>query len=145
MNIIELIQKHKISIIVIILVIIIIYLSHTYYSIQESMIAGMWEAPDNFCDEAGIDHMYVKIGDKEDGYYKTCIIMIENNKVILDETIGINFNILLPKKVINTTITMDKDIELMPASMYCTIDLNNGVMVWKDDDKEYGRFHRIFI
>ena len=133
------------NVIIIILLVVIFYFIYIHYSFQESMISGMWEASEEFCDSAGIDNMYLRIGDKDNGDYKICIIMIEDNKVVKDETLNMSLGFTYPTKKINTVVTLHKDLGIMPTSMECVIDMNNGVMVWKDENTEYGRFQRKFI
>lgn len=119
-------------------------MTYLYVDYSGAMFAGMWEATDAFCRESDVDNIFVQIGDKECGEYKTCLIMIKDGQIVLDKTFGIDTSIYVPGNRYTMGIELSDDIEIMPQKMTCDIDMTAGTMNWHHDDKLYGSFVRTY-
>lgn len=128
--------------IVILLVLLLAYHMYVLHEIREGIICGMWQATDEFCEEADVDDIFIKINNT-DGTYKMCMMTIIDEAVAHEETMEFNLSYTFTRPVLYCTIRLLDKSEVLPEEFNCDIYLADGYMSWTHEEKSYLRAIRL--
>jgi hypothetical protein len=121
----------------VILVLLFLYFVYIYYSLQMSLMNGLWMCDPSFCADAGIQSMYVMVGKR-----KICVVISMEGKVVHEETFDYWY-IFRPYNTFSFYIHPKSD--LFPERMLVEAKLKEGTMTWSDETSVQARLIRTFL
>lgn len=157
-------------VLVIIIVFITLYNSWNRSKIFHNYLQGLWIGDKKFCEESEIGGLILYIGECDSWHtHNAYLIMYSDESIILEKKIAINtsfsgIHILTMSGEFTQNITVtdlevnpkDEDInpvdiddiseinisQVMPESMVLVLNIEDGSMIWKADDKIYAKLYR---
>ena len=128
--------------IAVVLLIVLAYHMYILHEIREGIISGMWKCTDEFCEEAEVDDIFVKINNINDTY-KMCMMTIIDESVAHEETLEFNLSYSFTRPVLYATIHLLDKSKVLPDNMDCEIYLADGYMSWTHEEQSYLRAVRL--
>lgn len=136
--------------VIILLSAVILYCGYLYLNYQNKFITGLWSESEDFASRAGIDGMFLYIGEPEGinplvQSYRAYLIMHTDGKVIADYKFMLTISFMRGVKVEplpEAGETQDNINKILPRHMNMNLELVQGKLTWSDSETIYAELYK---
>ncbi len=130
-------------IICVVLLIIVLYLLYSFYKQQTDLLAGLWKADTEFCDNAGVEQLLLFI-EKTYSLKKRVVMSMYDAKKqgygLVKGTMSF-WPCSLPSSEC-LTYSVNADLSFLPKNVRIVLNILQNKLTICDDDMDYGIFYK---